>query len=245
MDGGWEDHLHWKFLGEHVLVFGLRLDSPWSFFVASCLTACICLSERLLTYAVSKKWNPFNSHGHRGSRLGTALWRTCLYWLVTFDRLLYMLIGMTFSFGLIVVAVTCLAIGQFVIEYLECAPGSEHRSQDSENMKEPLLRDSFEDAGPFSHEISTSTYTSTSIPSSSYPPARPITTATRPRSKSKPESIFIHPNHSNLARADAAAVELGLAGDTERVKSNVYPAEEDPWAHGKGRDVARELLLGQ
>ncbi|KAH9854279.1 hypothetical protein C2E23DRAFT_858456 [Lenzites betulinus] len=226
MEGGWEDHLHWKFLGEHVLVFGLRLDSPWSFFVASCLTACVCLSERLLTFAVSKKWDPF--HFRRSSRLGTALWQTCLYWLVTFDRLLYMLIGMTFSFGLIVVAVTCLAIGQFVIEYL-----------DSEQMKEPLLRDSLDDSIPFSQ--------GSASPSSSYPPAptaRTNAVTTRPRSKSKPESIFIHPNHSNLARADAAAASLGLAGDTERVKANVYPADEDPWEHGKGRDVARELLLG-
>ncbi|EIW64467.1 uncharacterized protein TRAVEDRAFT_111620 [Trametes versicolor FP-101664 SS1] len=213
---GWTDHLHWRFLGEHVLVFGLRLDSAWSFFVASCLTAVICFSERVLTYAVSKKWNPFNPRGRRGSRFGTALWRTCLYWLVTFDRLLYMLIGMTFSFGLIVVAVTCLAIGQFVIEYLE----------------KPLLRDSLEDQ--YSLESS----------SSSYPPAPSARTnpATRPRSKSKPESIFIHPNHSNLARADAAAAELGLAGDTELVKTNVYPADEDPWEHGKGKDLARELL---
>ncbi|KAI0640130.1 hypothetical protein C8Q77DRAFT_1084819 [Trametes polyzona] len=236
MDGGWEDHLHWRFLGEHVLVYGLRLDSAWSFFVASCLTACICLSERVLTYAVSKKWDPFHARGRRGSRIGTALWRTCLYWLVTFDRLLYMLIGMTFSFGLIVVAVTCLAIGQFVIEYLECAPEAAHHPHDSEHVKEPLL-----------HSPSDDLYSRESTSSSTYPPAPPArtnTNLTRPRSKSKPESIFIHPNHSNLARADAAAAELGLSGDTERVKVNSYPADEDPWAHGKGRDVARQLLLG-
>ncbi|KAI0652569.1 hypothetical protein C8Q79DRAFT_1020757 [Trametes meyenii] len=218
MEGGWQDHLHWIFLGEHVLVAGLHLDTGRDFFIASCLTACICFSERVLTYATSKRWNPF-VRGRRSSRLGTSLWRTCLYWLVTFDRLLYMLIGMTFSFGLIIVAVTCLAIGQFVIEYLEW----------------PLLPSPTDD-----HYHDTR-------PSMSYPPApassRPI--VTRPRSKSKPEDIFIHPNDSNLARADAAALELGLTGDTERVKANMYPADEDPWEHGKGRDVARELLLGR
>ncbi|KAI0354666.1 hypothetical protein OH77DRAFT_1404565 [Trametes cingulata] len=219
MEGGWKDHLHWNFGGEHVLVYGLHLDSAWSFFVACCLTACICFSERVLTYAISKKWNPF-SRGRRGSRFGTALWRTCLYWLVTFDRLMYMLIGMTFSFGLIIVAVTCLAIGQFVIEYL-----------DSEHVKEPLLQSPTDDRYPHS--------------STSYPPAPSHAPTTRPRSKSKPESIFIHPNESNLARADAAAAELGLGGDTERVKANTYPADEDPWEHGRGRDVARELLLGR
>ena len=31
---------------------------------------------------------------------------------------------------------------------------------------------------------------------------------TRPRSKSKPDSIFIHPRFNNIARADAAALEL-------------------------------------
>ena len=46
MDGGWEDHLHWGYLGEHVLVAGLRLDSAWSFFLASVFTIFICASER-------------------------------------------------------------------------------------------------------------------------------------------------------------------------------------------------------
>ncbi|KAI0713106.1 hypothetical protein C8T65DRAFT_645493 [Cerioporus squamosus] len=220
MEGGWEDHLHFGLLGEHVLVAGLHLDSAWSFFVASILTIFVCLSERLLTYAISKKWNPFR----RRSRAGTALWRTCLYWLVTLDRLLYMLIGMTFSFGLIIVAVTTLAAGQFVIEYLDLSPQSSH---DLEHVKEPLLTSPNDDR--FSESSST------------YPPTRP----NRPRSRSKPDSIFIHPNHSNIARADAAAVQLGLAGDTDLVKGNVYPADGETWEPGRGRDVARELLLGR
>ncbi|TFK89875.1 hypothetical protein K466DRAFT_597407 [Polyporus arcularius HHB13444] len=222
MEGGWQDHLHFGLLGEHVLVAGLHLDSSWTFFVASILTIFICLSERVLTYAISKKWNPFSSR--RQSRVGTALWRSCLYWLVTLDRLLYMLIGMTFSFGLIIVAVTTLAAGHFVIEYLDLSP---HSSQDPEHMKEPLL------PSPMDDRFSES--------SSSYPPPRP----NRPRSRSKPDSIFIHPNHSNIARADAAAVQLGLAGDTDLVKGNVYPSDGETWEHGRGRDVARELLLGR
>ena len=46
MDGGWEDHLHWGYLGEHVLVAGLHLDSARSFFFACLLTIFICGSER-------------------------------------------------------------------------------------------------------------------------------------------------------------------------------------------------------
>ena len=95
-------------------------------------------------------------------------------------------------------------------------------SSENVHVKEPLLRSSEE-----AYE-----------PETSYPPSR----ASRPRSRSKPESIFIHPNDSNLARADAAAVQLGLAGDTDRVKGNVYPADGEAWEHGRGRDVARELL---
>ena len=136
-------------------------------------------------------------------------------------------------------------MGQFVIEYLDLAPRPPHEYVSirrfhlpletqcdwpcsTENAKEPLLD------SPSSDRFE-------SDASSSYPPPRP----NRPRSKSKPDSIFIHPNHSNLARADAAAVQMGFSGDTERVKANVYPADEDAWEHGRGREVARELLLGR
>ncbi|PIL31319.1 hypothetical protein GSI_06017 [Ganoderma sinense ZZ0214-1] len=250
MNGGWEDHLHWGYLGEHVLVAGLHLDSAWSFFLASLLTICICFSERVLTYVIAKKWHPWSSRG-RPSRFGLAVWRTLLYWLVTFERLLYMLIGMTFSFGLILIAVSTLAAGQFVIEFLDLGerPRSEYvspstfplppfptsssltlsprpsfpPSTENANVKEPLLSSSDE-----SYALE-----------ASYPPP----SSTRPRSRSKPESIFIHPNDSNIARADAAAAQLGLAGDTDLVKGNVYPADGETWEHGRGRDVARELLL--
>jgi len=66
---------------------------------------------------------------------------------------------------------------------------------------------------------------------------------TRHKTKLKPEAIVIHPGDSNLARADAAAQELGIAGDTERVKLNRYVGDE-AWEYGKGRDIARQLLGG-
>lgn len=65
----------------------------------------------------------------------------------------------------------------------------------------------------------------------------------RPRSRSKPTSIFIHPTQSNIARADAAAIHLGLAGDTEMVKGNMYATEGDPaWKIGSGKDLARQIM---
>ncbi|KAF8560134.1 hypothetical protein OG21DRAFT_1492535 [Imleria badia] len=62
----------------------------------------------------------------------------------------------------------------------------------------------------------------------------------RPRARSKPDSIFIHPNESNLARADAVALELGIAGDTKLVQGN--RAVGQSWQLGKGRDVARKTF---
>jgi len=132
-----------------------------------------------------------------------------------------MLIAMSFHVGLLLVTVTTLAVGQFFIE-LHNQPRTRsernRHSGSSSAMEEPLL-----------DEIS-----------------YPLTTTvpTRPRSKSRPEDILIHPNHSNLARADAVALELGLSGNTDRVHGNVYPHEDAAWEYGKGRDVARALLGG-
>ncbi|KAH0838105.1 hypothetical protein J3R83DRAFT_6350 [Lanmaoa asiatica] len=64
----------------------------------------------------------------------------------------------------------------------------------------------------------------------------------RPHLRSKPDNIFIHPNESNLARADAVALELGITGDTELVQGN--RADGRSWQLGKGRDVARETFGG-
>lgn len=74
-----------------------------------------------------------------------------------------------------------------------------------------------------------------------YPPK---SIKTRPRSKSKPDDIFIHPAESNIARADAVALEMGLGGETDRVRGSSYLRDEPAWETGKGRDMAREMLLG-
>jgi len=65
---------------------------------------------------------------------------------------------------------------------------------------------------------------------------------TRPRSRSKPDAIFIHPTESNLARADAAALELGLSCHTDRVQDNRCDRDEAPWVAGAGQNAARTLL---
>ena len=71
------------------------------------------------------------------------------------------------------------------------------------------------------------------------------------RSRTKPADLFIHPNSSNLARADAVAVELGLHGSTEHVSSigaarisSDSDDHERTWDRGRGRDAARALLGG-
>ncbi|KAA1467814.1 hypothetical protein DENSPDRAFT_813716 [Dentipellis sp. KUC8613] len=228
---GWEDRLHISFLGEHVLFTGLRLESFGSFLAAALLTIGICFTERLLTLALTRRWAPFRSL-HR-SRLRSALWRTALYWVVTFLRLLYMLISMTFHIGCcsspLGSQVSALSVGQFAMEYLD-QPQQSHspRDRDSYRLHEPLL--SPMSPSPLGDK-----------------PRSPPYTRPRAKSKSKPASLFIHPNQSNLSRADAAAVELGLHGSTERVKATgKYGDDEDvAWEHGKGRDVARELLRGK
>jgi len=97
------------------------------------------------------------------------------------------LIAMTFNVGVIIVIVTALAAGQFVIEYLDAVPSSPQDS--SFIMNEPLLGGQDTTEGR------------------PYPPQH-----NRFRSKLKPENIFIHPNESNIFRADAVALELGIAG---------------------------------
>jgi len=69
------------------------------------------------------------------------------------------------------------------------------------------------------------------------------------RGKVKPAGLFIHPNNSNLARADAAAVELGLHRSTDRVEALRTSCDSDDdvmaaWGQGRGRDAARNLLRG-
>jgi len=69
----------------------------------------------------------------------------------------------------------------------------------------------------------------------------------RARGRTKPAGLFIHPNDSNIARADAVALELGVHGSSpERVKAGRTSSDSDDsgtmWAHGRGREVAHALL---
>ncbi|KAJ3895138.1 copper transporter [Lentinula edodes] len=151
------------------------------------------------------------------SRWQNAFWKTALYWVITLLRLLYMLCAMSFHFGLLLVIVTSLAVAHLLIEVRKDIQSSDTRGAYS-SIEQP-----FHDDTPDHH-----------LPSS-----------VRLRSKSKPNSIFIHPQHSNLARADAAALQLGLGGPTERVSGSVYQLKEEAsWKTGTGKDVARALLGG-
>ncbi|KAJ7508465.1 hypothetical protein B0H11DRAFT_1965167 [Mycena galericulata] len=103
--------LHWRLSGDLVLFSFIRLDSLGGFVLGAVLTSVICALERLLTFALERHWSPrLRSHG------ANALWRAVLYWEVVSLRLAYMLIAMTMHIGLILVTVTTLALGQFLIE---------------------------------------------------------------------------------------------------------------------------------
>ncbi|KAF8167403.1 copper transporter [Crassisporium funariophilum] len=211
-----ESHLHWSFRNEHVLLPSVVLHSLWSFLLACLLVIFICLSERLLTHSLDKAWAP---RPLKLSRTRLALWRTGQYSIATFLRLCYMLVAMTFHLGLILVVIASLSIAQFAIELqkLPKAP-TLPQNRDDTSSEQPLL----------SHDRD---YPLKSV-------------KTRPRSKSKPDDIFIHPAESNIARADAVALTLGLAGDTERVQGGYRVRDESGWEAGKGKDMAREMLLG-
>jgi len=131
-----------------------------------------------------------------------------------------MLIAMTFHLGLILVIITSLAASQFFLELLNASrsrAATECNTEYSKDSQVPLLNERPQVHGS-------------------------IVTTGRPRSRSKPDAIFIHPNESNLARADAAAVELGLLGDTDRVHGNRYDRNSPAWRAGEGREAARVLL---
>jgi len=123
--------------------------------------------------------------------------------------------------SLIFTIVVALSIGQFFSEYFDATPA---KPTIYDRIRDPLLNSESEDD-------------SYDLPTLSQP------VRTRHKTKLKPEAIIIHPGDSNLARADAAAQELGIAGDTERVTLNRYVGDQ-AWEYGKGRDIARQLLGG-
>lgn len=202
-----EPYLHWTFHNEHILLSSIVLNSPLNFLLACLLVGWICLLERFLSFSLEKKWAP---RALRFSFARLALWRTGLYSIVTFLRLCYLLIVISFNIGLILVIVASLSSGQLAIELYNNQSFSPSRLE--EGTSQPLLSE------------------------------ERIYPKTRPRFKSKPDDIFIHPAQSNLARADAVALQLGLGGDTERVQGFKVP-EVSAWEAGEGRDLAREMLL--
>ncbi|KAJ3845355.1 copper transporter [Lentinula raphanica] len=211
MESDYEGHiLHWSFCGTHVLFPGLRLTSFGTFTAASILVSAICFSERFLSFIHEQEWRPpFVSR----RRWQNALWKTAMYWVITFLRLLYMLAAMSFHLGLLLVIVTSLAVAHLLVEVRKDIQSSDTRGSYTS------IEQSFQDDPPN------------------------LQSSVRPRSRSKPESIFIHPQHSNIARADAAALQLGLGGPTERVSGGVYQLKDEAsWKTGTGKDVARALL---
>ncbi|EDR15230.1 copper transporter [Laccaria bicolor S238N-H82] len=216
MDNWQSLQLHWTFRGQHVLFSSIALHSFSSFSTAALVVSIICLLERFLSFSLDKRLGPGIL---KRSRWLSALWRTAIYWIATFLRLMYMLAAMTFHLGIIFVIVTTLAAAQLAIE-LQNTPNTLRSRDFSDVMSQPLLQEH-----PY--------------------PLKPVRTRQNSRSKSKPDDIFIHPAQSNLARADAAALELGISVGTERVHANIYEREEAAWEVGQGKDMARELLLGQ
>jgi len=209
-----EPYLHWSFHDEHVLFSLIVLNSPLNFLLACLLVVSICVLERFLTFSLDKNWT-LEAFKLKSSFIYLALWRTGLYSIVTFLRLCYVLIAMSFHLGLILVIVASLSAGQLAIELHNLSKHhSFSRFPEGADISRPLLSNE----RAYHHK-------------------------TRPRSKSKPDDIFIHPSDSNIARADAFAFELGLAGETERVHG-FKVLEDSVWEVGKGKDLAREMLSG-
>ncbi|KAJ7726408.1 copper transporter [Mycena metata] len=194
------DYLHFSLEGSHVLFSFVQLDSFAGFFIGALLTVGICAAERLLGFAYEHQWGPASIRRSRGAN---ALWRAGMYWVLSFLRLAYMLIAMTLNMGLILLAVTTLAVGQFLIE-LRNPPRDREYTPLGEEAPLYTRRTSGED---------------------------PTALSQHRRSRSKPDSLFTHPNESNITRADTAI--RGL----ERV-----PLESATWEKGKGPEAARALL---
>jgi hypothetical protein len=153
-----------------------------------------------------------------------------------------------------------LTFGQFLIEYYEqphdYSPlATTHHHHRKYVKTPPFLLSTFVLSYPPAHPTKMtipipirSTYNVT-LPTTSQSPPPPRMMLRKARgSKVKPAGLFIHPNNSNLARADAAAVELGLHRSTERVEALRTSCDSDDddvmaaWGQGRGRDAARNLL---
>nr|GAT55795.1 predicted protein [Mycena chlorophos] len=127
------DVIHWSLGGEHVLFAFISLDSLGGFLAGAFVTVVVCACERLLTYASDRRWELAGAGRSRGTQ---ALWRAGMYWILALLRLAYMLIAMTRHSGLILLAATTLAAGQFLIEL---RTGPEQRTLDRDYA--PLILD--------------------------------------------------------------------------------------------------------
>ncbi|ELU39445.1 Ctr domain-containing protein [Rhizoctonia solani AG-1 IA] len=138
---------HTKFDGSAFIFPSLRITS-WPTFAAACfITSAICLSERYLTYLISTKRTPFQSH----RPAAIALFRSAMYWVNIHAycnvippgvRIIELIVGADrsdISSRLILATVTSLSIGQFFIELQEAkssttATESYHPLRDSVDL---------------------------------------------------------------------------------------------------------------
>ncbi|KEP53196.1 Ctr domain protein [Rhizoctonia solani 123E] len=203
---------HMGFDGSAFIFPSLKITS-WPTFTAACLiTSTICLSERYLTYLISTKWTPTQSK----NPVAVSLFRSALYWVVTLERLVYMLIAMSFHAGLILVTVTSLTIGQFIIELQE----AKHSTAATESYHP--LRDSVDlDNEPYT-DPPTSLFPFTPTPRSAQPEISrfrtPVTEAM--------QSSLLTPSYRAPPRK-AVAFELPKHTDV---------------GSGNGRERAREIM---
>jgi len=147
----------------------------------------------------------------RRSRWKNVLSRSIMFWIASMLRLFYMLVAMTFHLGLIMVVATCLSIAYLVTELSESEPLPSNDAYQSLAQSEPVE------------------------------PVPLTSISTRPRSRSKPDEIHIHPAQSNVARADALAHQLGLTSPN-KTNADFFPKEDAAWELGKGPEMARALL---
>ncbi|CAE6503199.1 unnamed protein product [Rhizoctonia solani] len=207
---------HTGFDGSAFLFPSLRITS-WLTFAAACfITSAICLSERYLTYLISTKWMPFQSK----NPAAVSLFRSALYWVVTLERLVYMLIAMSFHAGLIITTVTSLSIGQFIIELQEAKS-----SGGATDQSYHPLRDSVDlDNEPYT-DPPTSLFPFT--PSSRGAAQSEVTQFRTPVTETHhPQSTLLTPSYRAPPRK-AVAFELPVNTDV---------------GSGNGRDRAREIM---
>ncbi|KIK70601.1 hypothetical protein GYMLUDRAFT_32646 [Collybiopsis luxurians FD-317 M1] len=207
-------YLHWSFNGSTYVLFPGLRLTSFGTFVAASLLVIALCFSERFLSFLSEEEHWTPSFALR-SRFQTVVCKSALYWVITLLRLLQMLCAMSFHVGLLLVMTTASALAHFVVQ-LRKDSGFSRGSYSS------IEESNFHDEAPNPKGLSLG----------------------RPRSKSKPDDIFIHPQHSNLARADAAAIQLGIGGPTERVSGgSIYQMKNaTPWQVGTGRDAARALL---